>query len=616
MSIFQNSPVPPSTSPSLKSHVRGTPTSSNGTIHSQSSNPQPVLEEGKIIKGEIIDISNKEVTIKLDNNQTITAPLKGGAELSIGQTVSFEVVADGQNGIALKPLTKTLPPALESTVNKALEAAGLPKTIKNLELVRELLANQMSIDKQSLQKLLRQSLLHKDAQISTLVLMAKHNIPMTEANITQFENYRNYQHQIAKQIDGISNSLPEIFEQLSKTASPKELTGFHNELLTALLTDTPALSINREDFPVYLTSSGRTELLSLLNEYPIPPELKEQLLQGNGSLKEVLSLINTDLSLAIQADEENLAKTMMEEEVDVSKLVLTQDKFKSPLVANILEQYNDMLKEQGKIAPYLNTSDREQLLASLKDTPLPDNIIKMIQSGEITTKDLLSIIHSYLPLLDETASKGLLSSSSYKSLVKEQLLTNWTLTPKALGENNGLPDLYERMEKQLSEIEQLTLRNDQSPTLKSSADIQGLRQNLDFMKTLNEFFTYVQIPVRLKDKTLHSDLYVYTNKKELKKNKNNISILLHLDMDFLGSMDIHVELNHNQVNSRFYLETEEGADVIKKNMEQLEEALNNKGFLFQYEVLKREKEKDLITDFLKKDSPGTSLKRYSFDIRA
>jgi flagellar hook-length control protein FliK len=128
-------------------------------------------------------------------------------------------------------------------------------------------------------------------------------------------------------------------------------------------------------------------------------------------------------------------------------------------------------------------------------------------------------------------------------------------------------------------------------------------------------FSYVQLPLKMRDKTIHSDLYVLTNKQNLKKNKDNISVLLHLDMNYLGTLDVNITLSSNVVTSRFYVTDDFTRELLDKNMEQLEYAMLEKGFILNSNVSLKEKDINPINDFLEKDTPATSIKRYTFDMR-
>ena len=98
--------------------------------------PAADLSAGKILTGEIIDIKRNEVSIKLSDKSIITLAYKGKSELKIGQEITFQITTTKKTPPGMK-LIDHIPP-LKSTVQEALEAAGLPKTEQNTEIVREL----------------------------------------------------------------------------------------------------------------------------------------------------------------------------------------------------------------------------------------------------------------------------------------------------------------------------------------------------------------------------------------------------------------------------------------------------------------------------------------------
>ena len=56
--------------------------------------------------------------------------------------------------------------------------------------------------------------------------------------------------------------------------------------------------------------------------------------------------------------------------------------------------------------------------------------------------------------------------------------------------------------------------------------------------------------------------------------------------------------------------------LLRNNIDLLEEAMTRNGYLLQTEFIERQKEVDIVKDIIEKDQPTSSLKRYSFDIRA
>lgn len=606
------------------SSTLSTQASSNNNLTSstQVTSSTLTVPTSQVLTGEVIDLKRNEVSIKLSDKEIITVPVSENYELKMGQKITFQIVMDQRNQPALQLINTPTSP-LNSTIMEALEAAGLPKSERNQEIVRELLNHQMSIDKQSIQDIFRHSLVHKNASISSLVLMTKHNIPITQVNAKQFENYRNYEHRIVKEIEAITDTLPTLIDDLGKLGFTSKMSTFNNQMLEILLLDDLAKN-SLVDPTLKLSILDTKELVSLLDKYPIDSNLRANILEGKANLADVITTLYKDYELAMKADESILETLMLEEDVNPSKLILTQDAFKGTLVNQIMDQYSSYQYELGQIGAFLTLEDRDDLFAKLKELPLSNETNQAIKAGTITTKEILSLIKDNLPFMNEKLANSILPDDNYKRILKEHLLSKWTLTPNSMTKEDAVLNLYDKMYKELSEFEELasTIKSTQdsfnmnSSLQKLENNVTSTKQNLDFMKTLNELFTYVQLPLNFKDKTVHSDLYVYTNKKELKKNKNNVSALLHLDMDYLGSIDVHVNLSYNQISTKFYLETEDSIQLVSDHINELEDVLEKKGFLFQSELIKKEKEIDIVEDFMEKESLMASLKRYSFDIRA
>ena len=135
------------------------------------------------------------------------------------------------------------------------------------------------------------------------------------------------------------------------------------------------------------------------------------------------------------------------------------------------------------------------------------------------------------------------------------------------------------------------------------------------MNTLNQIFPYVQLPLKLTEQLTHGELYVYTKKKDLSAKNKEVSILLHLDMDSLGPTDIHLSLLHQNVTAKFYLNETDAETLISEQLPSLTDALRKKGYSLNASVMHREKEPDIVADFLA-DSDAVPMKRFRFDIRA
>ena len=159
-----------------------------------------------------------------------------------------------------------------------------------------------------------------------------------------------------------------------------------------------------------------------------------------------------------------------------------------------------------------------------------------------------------------------------------------------------------------------------------SKNSQNMRENLRFMQDLNQQFVYAQVPLNLEDGQANSELFVYTRRKQARVSEDGTRVLLHLDMPSLGMTDILVSLRDQQLHARFTMEDEQSAEVIRSHMQELQEKLETKGFIYTSEVQKAERkpakqepeahtgEDTVVTEMMKAEC-GDREKRYTFDMR-
>lgn len=605
-------------------------THSVGSFSNYASNRPASLSEGQIIRGEVTDLRNNEVSITLENNTKVTGFIENAASLSIGQPAAFKVVSIAPEGIILEALPTSYSNSEQITIRKALEEAGLPQNEKNKLIVHELLKNNLSINKQSIQNILQQAFHHKDISISTLVLINKLHLPLTQELATQFENYRNYEHRLIQELDSITDSLPALLEQLAKENPASDVTVFGQHLFSLLLNHQDSSSPSVDPILMFSSPEEKEEFMNILSNFPVEESFIDDLSNNNATVRTTADIIYSCMDVAEEVDLKNMEEALLSLEdtldtesnpellsLETFEIPKAMEQLERPVVQTILEQLQTIQKEQNELASFFSPQERDELLNLLKDIPIPSELREKISSGEATVSEVLIALKNVLPFSNPNEVATLVQSPHFKTTLKETLLSNWTLTPKQLLQEQPIKELYQTLYEQITDIHTLmktALSGPEAMALSNHAE--HAKQNIDFMQTLNQIFPYMQIPLKLKDKYIHSELYVYTKKKNLKEHPEQISVLLHLDMDSLGPLDIHITLHQNQVSTKFYMATKEAKELVSMNIEQLETNLNEKGFLLQSEILDRSRNIDIVEDFITRDIPNSSMKRFTFDIRA
>lgn len=599
-------------------------------------------QEGQVVRGQIIDHRYNEVKIQLEpDKQIVQARLAGDIPLSIGEEARFQVTEGGPERLTLKYLPDAAPSS-DPTVQKALAASGFPATERNKQIVEELLRHTMPVDKQTLQTLIQLSHTHREASALTLVLMYKNNIPMTPANIRQFEAYQNGTGQLIGDIRGTIKSLvkllgpesPSSFDQGAASASsPEEFSLLQPpaEGLSFAASDVSSgsplsqlLQINREltdllygadsSLPVFTADTPLAQIFSqeqlaqltkeLGQDLAISPSLSEGL--DSLSLKEAAALAEQQYS----GTDQSLSSTQT---AQATSAPASPSPSMPELVSILLEKFNSV--SSSPISQYIPSPQLISLAELLQASPSAEPLAAKIAEGQISSRELLLFLRENLPGISGETAMKLLASSEYQRLMEGAFLDKWTLTPDKLMKKSAVKELYRQLSEDMEKLASIT-RPDKAAGGEESIrePSKQLQDNLRFMKDLNETFTYLQLPVQLKDQTIHSELYVYTRKRAL-QSKENLSVLLHLDMPNLGSMNVRIQMEHNTVHAGFFLEDKAAQGILTDYMPTLTDALAKKGYHLVSEVAKTYEKVDFSKDFIEERAGEGEIKRYSFDIR-
>ena len=188
-------------------------------------------------------------------------------------------------------------------------------------------------------------------------------------------------------------------------------------------------------------------------------------------------------------------------------------------------------------------------------------------------------------------------------------------------DKDGVKEIYQRLGKQLGTIsEALTQLGQEQSSLGKT--VQNMSQNLNFLNQMNSMYAYVQLPIKLSEGNAHGELYVYSNKKHLASKDGEVSALLHLDMEHLGAVDVHVKLKDSNVSTQFFLEDEEMLDFLYEHMDMLTERLKKRGYNMTYQMTVRgekdesKAENNTFQELIRENSNIPMMVNYSFDVRA
>lgn len=432
------------------------------------------LKPGQVFTGQITDIRDGMVTI-LSSGQNIQARFESTVNICMGEVIRFAVKSSQGEKVLIAPVKgETLTPE-DMTMYKALDAAGLPATDKNIDVISELLRNNMSVDLKSIQQILSYTFQFPEADIRDLVMLQKHEIPVTMGNLEQLNACEEGKQSLTGDIKVLASGFPEVISRILDT-------------------------------------------------------------EGLEGVKQFLKDINL-----------------------------------------------------GQTGPVLSEAVRELAEESSTDR-----------------------------------AAGLMKDTAFGSALSEGILKHLTLLPGNV-DAAGVNLLYNRLRQAADSIEERQENRQQQGYEPSARDNSGLssavhnlRNNLEFIKDINQQFIYAQLPIQLKDQITHGDLYVFENKRKSRSAEEGVKVLLHLDLQYLGSTDIMIYLKGKRLDIKFTASDRHGADLLGRYGNELERKLELMGYAVHpsYEKAVPEEAFRFKEDFIEQDEPEKGkISRYSFDMR-
>lgn len=512
---------------------------------------------GDTFTGKVMSIKDSMALLMLTGGDFVNAHIAEGSSVSVGQNLTFLIEQNTKQNISIKPLTMNEQQAF--LINKALDAAGYSLNESNIHIVKELIGMNMPIDAAMIEKMITSANEFPQANLKTIANLIRLEMPVTQDNIMQFEAYSNYQNSISSQLNSMGEQFSQLFTNIvGNEAAMKNSVSADNEALAGNLAKLQNFNMQQA---------------SMLNDIV-------------NTLYQNTSYQNQDATYQNGLQEAVLSQPLQD--------VLSDEQTKT--VERTIQQ---LLSE---------SPDNEQL----------QTISNALREKSLTTNQLLSDLTLLLKNNPEFASKfsSFGEASIMEKLFSQMINETMKLTPADVAKEDGIKNYYKRLKQSL---EKLTSDGRESALPQElSKSMNEVKANIDFMNDLNKNMTYVQIPIQLKNSETNGELYVFTNKKALSKGADNVSAMLHLDMEHLGPIDIYVRLQNKNVSTNFCLASEELLDFVYAHIDKLDARLQALGYSTSFEMKLNEPEDkfDFVEDFVEKDISKNSTSQFILDIRA
>ncbi len=560
-------------------------TAADASVAASDATKQAVLEMidnlsvGDTILGKVTAQTDKSISILTQGGVTINAQNSSSVNFEKGSLILFEIQKVSGRDISIRPLYQNT--NLQNTAQSALKQAGLPINERSLEMTARNMEYGNPIDRNSLIEAYRDVALFPEASVKSIVDLKQMDIPINDANLSQYKAYMNMENSVSEAFSKISDSLiDDVIKGLNVTDESAERLGFEalkNPMFDALSNLTDSLSEVLSGNQKIDVSKDISALISDAKELNITLNNTETLLssldEGKGSVGDVLKAFVNDItseSSFVAANE-----VQMEENAENSGNINVSVEAKEAL--SVPE------KEIGALIKNENTT--------VNDNPAENNI-----------RDVLGDI------------SRLFEKDSVKDLFNKVFSSNWSLDVDKLKDKAEVKHLYEKLFNDTRNL--LNAINESAEKFTGAKEgINNLRENIEFINDLNHYVPYIQIPFHNDENSANSELYVFKNRKNLASSDGELSAFIHLDMSNLGPTDVLVKMRDMHITTNFTMKDEDTLIFIEHHLDYLDKRLNEKGYSFEASVSTKKDEISPITRMLAENERHLLFSDTSFDAR-
>ena len=599
------------------------------------------LSAGSIFEGTINSVRGGKVTLALGNGQTITARLDGKMDLQQGSSMFFQVrVNDGQT-IAIRPYTE-LGNVSNPILLNALSAAQVPATDRTLVMVDTMMQEQMSIGRQSILDMAKLVGANPDANVQTIVQMTKLGLPVTEEMAAQFENYLSDRQALVGEMDLAAGHMMELLSD--EALSPETAFSLYGKMLDIFMPGEEAAdagvtaAAGQESSAAEAGAGAMAEAVGQENAATVSeaeagaPTAAEQGTAAASAVAEEAGAASTAETAGQGAAAEAETGVGVTAELTYGRTAETPGTVGELLSKEQIEHLGKMLRNIPALIgneEIFAGGEQEEVFVDTLSEEGPEVAKLMAQEEAAQEQPVLNeklTAEQFLQKLGRALAQNggfgfagmqkLFAGKEFQTIFRSVIEKQWLLQPEELKQEHKVSGLYERLEQQLSQMEEAVRAtgSTQNTFLQTASQVHG---NLEFMNQMNQIYHYVQLPLKMSGQNANGELYVYANRKNLRDPDAELTAFLHLDMEQLGSTDVSVRMQNRSVRTNFYLEDDASYDLVEKHLEVLNKRLKSKGYQSSITVTHEKKDISFKENIVKKGKATVgSLPRYSFDVRA
>ena len=334
------------------------------------------------------------------------------------------------------------------------------------------------------------------------------------------------------------------------------------------------------------------KIVSLLNDYNLKAtveniELVKQLIDGGlaaskeniltvqqmkfgyETLLELLSNNNIPKSLASMDIVEVLNILMKSEQQDIlRKEGFLNNSIESSKASN---EIKSLQSEKHLLLPSTYDIDITKLVFIFKNSLMP-NLSNITNINNIVLKDytMNEQIKYIITVLKNNNDTKEMAAGLEKTLSKFHCM----IMQNKLDLESILKELYTKLD-----LIRQTVENTGSQTREISNQIENVKNGLDFLSKINQYQTFIQIPMNINNENTNLELYILKDNKRRKNyGDNNLKVFLSLNTKNLSIVQVIIDIKNTDINCCFKLASDEAKRYMGRYEDDLRDCIISLGY--------------------------------------
>lgn len=582
------------------------------------------LKPGDNVRAQIHENSGNELTLKFSDGTVVSAAAASAIDSAEGEFVNLTFKGIVNDKPAFEVSEKNVvsqPDKAIDNIRITLAALKLPVTEENIQIAKALLEQNVQVTTDNVAKMTTLLKNNIDLKLDAAAFLTASKLTDDANNIQKLQTLLAGRLKISNDI----SELIKLIDTLGKggdglsASSSMNLNSTNSQVINQLigkvieqLAEKGELITNggsktgASDSSEGLTKTGQGQAdkanSAVLNS---SGNTRDAAIQGK--VRDVLILdSNTDKNAGQNAAIKSPGNANTTEAGKVSANTVTTTNANSNANANVnqkigensstgigagagnnIAENNDSHKAQEVNTFNANTSAKA---IDLDQNNVSEKLMNLLKGEAVPGKSDLQLINAFTREINSMIDSGRLTGeelSAAKQLAGgEKLfatavnsLKNLFIKVDETGEAINPVKLYKEMDDALQVLKSTVQQLPQGIREAAASIVNNLDSNVNFINQLNNYSSYVQLPLSIFNQNTTGELYMLKKGPKSKKlDPSNMTVLISLDSNNIGRIDTLLSIDKKNISTNFRLENSEVFPVLKEHHKQLYNSLIEKGF--------------------------------------